>query len=403
MQNFKYRARDLNGKSISGFLAAESESVLAEKLLELNLVLIEAGQAQAEKKGVLLAARVRRRDLILFTNHLASSLEAGITLVTAMSDYAAETVNPRFREVIEDLVRQIVAGTSFSEALSRHPRVFSELYQAIVATGEATGTLEIVLADLVSFLEWQEELSAQIRQASIYPLFLGGMIVAVVTIMMAFTIPRFIPILKGFGVELPTPTRILITVAEFFQYNWLIMVISLFLLVLVQQLTYRSRAGELFWDRLRLRIPLFGKLHQKIVLSQFTHYFSILYRSGIGVLESFTILIRVVGNAAIRAALTRALAKVEKGTSIYDSLRQEELFPPLVLRMVQVGESTGSLDKSLEKASQYYEREVPATIKKIFAAFEPMLIIVMGAAVLFIAMAIFLPIYNLTSTIGGQR
>ncbi len=402
MPNFRYRARDAAGRSVDGLLTAEDERQLAAKLGEMNLVLVESRPFRTEKER-LVSGRVKRRDLILFTNHLATSLEAGIPLVTAMQDYASELDNPRLKQIVEDVVRQVLAGTTLTDALSKHPRVFTEMYVSVISTGEATGNLDRTLRDLVGFLEWQEELAGQIRQASIYPAFLIGMIVVVIVIMMVVTVPKFLPLLTSFNVELPAPTRILIGVSNFFQHYALHLALFFALLAVVYKFSNRSPDGRLFWDRVKLGVPLFGKLQLKIVLSKFAHYFSMLFSSGIGILEAFIILQRVVGNEVVRRALVRANESIEKGGSIYDALSREAFFPPLVLRMIQVGESTGTLDSSLEKASQYYDREVPATIKKIFAAFEPMLIMVMGGAVLFMALAIFLPIYRLTSTIGSQR
>jgi type II secretory pathway component PulF len=229
------------------------------------------------------------------------------------------------------------------------------------------------------------------------------MIIAVIILMMVFTFPKFIPVFKSFQVELPAPTVILISVSEFFQAYWWIFPAAVLLFIVIYQITYKKPKGRLFWDNTKLHLPLFGPLIHKIVLSKFSHYFSMLYSSGIGIIESFNILQRVVGNEVLRLAIVRCTEAVEKGGTIYDSLKQEKIFPPLVLRMIQVGESTGNLDKSLEKVSQYYDKEVPASIKKMFAVFEPMLIIVMGGVVLFIALSIFLPIYKLTSTIGAQR
>lgn len=403
MPSFKYKARDAGGKQVEGILEAESEKDLASKLAELDIVLVDAGPVKSFEMPSIHFGKVKRREIILFTNHLATSVEAGVPVVQAISDYAEETDQIRFKRIAEDVERQVMAGTSLSEAMSKHPEAFSEVYVAIVSTGEATGNLDVVLKDLVGFLEWQEDLVGQIRQASIYPSFLISMIIGVIIIMMTVTLPKFIPVLKGFNVELPAPTRILIGVSEFFQNYWLFMIVGIILFVIIYKLTYMKPKGKYFWDNVKLKLPLLGKLQHKIILSKFAHYFSMLYSSGIGVIESFTIIQRVVGNEVIRGAVARCREAVEQGGTIYDSLKKENTFPPLVLRMLQVGETTGKLDTSLQKVSQYYDKEVPASIKKMFAVFEPMLIIFMGGVVLFMALAIFLPIYKLTSTIGSQR
>ncbi len=403
MPNFKYLARDNKGKKVEGVLTVDNYDVLDEKLRELGLFLVDAKEVKNVEEMGFYLGKIKRREIILFTNHLAISINSGISIISAMQDYADETDNPKFKKVIEDILRQVNSGTSMSEALAKHPKVFSELYVSVVATGEATGNLDKVLTDLVGFLEWQEDLISQIKQASIYPAFLISMIIGVIVVMMTFTLPKFIPILEKFDVELPFPTKALIAVSRFFQKGWIIMIIFVVLFIIIYKITYKKPNGRFFWDRIKLKIPLFGKLHHKIVLSKFAHYFSILYSSGIGIIESFKIIERVVGNEVIKRAVARSAEEIEQGKSIYDSLVGEEVFPPLILRMIQVGETSGNLDLSLEKASQYYDKEVPAAIKKMFATFEPLLIIFMGVVVLFIALAIFLPIYKLTSAIGASK
>ncbi len=403
MANFRYKARDMEGKPVEGILVAESEQSLAEKLSEMDLILIDNKIIKNLEAASISFGKIKRRDIILFTNHLATSVEAGVPVISAISDYAAETENIRFAKMIRDIERQVMSGTSLSEAFSKHPKAFSPIYISVVSTGEATGNLDKVLNDLVRFIEWQEELLAQIRQASIYPMFLISMIIGVIVIMMTVTLPKFIPVLTGFGVELPAPTRILIKISEFFSEYLVWMFLGLVAFIIIYIVSNKYDNGKHFWDSLKLKTPLLGKLQKKIILSKFAHYFSMLYSSGIGVLESFSILQDIVGNEVLKRAIHRCSEDIEKGSSIYDALVKEKIFPPLILRMIQVGESTGKLDTSLHKVSQYYDKEVPQTINKIFAAFEPILIIAMGGIVLFIALSIFLPIYKLTSAMGANR
>jgi len=403
MASYKYKGRDNSGKLVEGLLDVDDEKALIEKLGQMNVTLVDFSSVRSSDPTTFYFGKVKRREVILFTNHLATSVEAGVPVIQAIGDYGAETTDLRFRKIIGDVERQVLSGTTLSDGMSKHPEAFSERYTAIISTGEATGNLDQVMRDLVHFLEWQEELTAQVKQASIYPGFLVSMIIGVIVIMMTFTFPKFIPVLKGFNVELPFPTKVLIGATEFFQNFWPFMLIFVIGFITSYKVTNRSQEGKYFWDRVKLNLPLTGKLLRKILLSRFSHYFSILYTSGIGIIESFQIIRRVVGNEVLRRAIGRCSESVEQGGSIYDSLKVETIFPPLVLRMIQVGESTGQLDRSLNKVSQYYDKEVPASVKKMFSIFEPLLILAMGAAVLFIAMAIFLPVYKLTSNIGMNR
>lgn len=404
MAAYTYRARNASGQLIEGTLGADDPGDLVVRLQEMGLLLIDSKPVKADaRKGSGTFGRIKRREVILFTVHLSTSVEAGIPVVQAIADYAAETENRQFKNILEDVERQVLAGTTLSAALEKHPKAFGELYSAVVSTGEASGNLDAVLRDLVGFLEWQEELAGQVKQAAIYPLFLGSMIIGVVVLMMAFTVPRFVSILESFNVELPAPTRFLISASSFFMSFWWLFLFFPVALAALHAGMRKRADGRFFWDRVALGLPLFGKLLQKIVLSRFAHYFSMLYGSGIGVLEIFTIIRRVVANEVVRRMIGRVSERVEGGSSIADALEKERLVPPLVLRMISVGEKTGSMDKSLKKVSQYYDREVPLTIRRMFAVFEPLMIIFMGGVVLFIALSIFLPIYRLTSTIGMQK
>ncbi len=403
MGSYSYRARDASGRMIQGILSAQDAGELLQRLQELDLLLIDYREGRAATKVSFQWGRIKRREVILFTVHLATAVEAGVSVVQAISDYAAETDDLRFRKILEDVERQILAGTTLSAAVDKHPQAFGELYSAVLSAGEATGNLDAVLRDLVTFMEWQEELAGQVRQAAIYPAFLGAMIIGVVVLMMVFTVPKFVDILRSFNVQLPLPTRLLIDMSGFFMEFWWIFVLLPSIVVVVYVLMRRSPDGRLFWDRLKLKLPLFGKLAHKIVLSRFAHYFSMLFSSGIGVLETFAIIERVVANELVRRMIVRVSERVQGGSSIYDALAREDMVPSLVLRMISVGEKTGSMDNSLRKVSQYYDREVPLTIRKMFSVFEPLLIIFMGGVVLFIALSIFLPIYRLTSTIGMQK
>ncbi|MCP5053034.1 MAG: type II secretion system F family protein, partial [bacterium] len=229
----------------------------------------------------------------------------GVPVIQAIADYGRETTDQPFKDKVQDVERQVLSGTTLSESLSKHPKAFAEMYVSIVATGETSGNLDLVLRDLVAFLEWQEELIGHIKKASIYPAFLIAMIIGVVTVMMTFTFPQFIPVLKGFNVELPAPTLFLIGVSEFFESYWWAMLLFVIAFIITYKITNKNPQGKYFWDNVKLKIPLTGKLLHKIMLSRFAHYFSILYSSGIGVIESFGIIRRVVNNEVLRRAIGR--------------------------------------------------------------------------------------------------
>jgi type IV pilus assembly protein PilC len=404
MPAYSYKARNYLGELVEGVVNARNPEELDQHMANLDLILIKAIQIKEEKKST--KKRIRRRDLILFSIHIATSLEAGVPIISALTDFAESTDNSVFKNILAGIVKQIESGQSFSQSLETYPRAFPEIYVSIIRAGEATGNLDKVLRELINFLEWQEELIAQVKQASIYPTFVFLMIGIVIFIMMTFTVPKFIPILKSFNVELPTPTKILISVANFFQHGWFIMLIIIGSIIAFYKITNKREKGKLFWDKGKLKLPIFGKLTLKLALSRFAHYTALLYSAGIGIPQTLIIVEKVVGNEVIAKEIKRTREEILTGSSMYESLKKSPYFPSLVLRMIQVGEETGSLDSTLKKVSDYYDKEVPQAIRKMFSVLEPTLIVFMGGIVLFIALSIFLPIYKLTSGIaaaGGLR
>lgn len=401
MPYFQYKARDGRGKEVKGIVIAENESALSLTLERMNLYLVTAREVKKERES-LRPVGIKRRELITFTIHLSTSLEAGIAIITAIRDFAESTENKKFKEVLIDIIKQLEAGAFLSDAMSKYPRVFSELYVNILRAGEATGNVDMVLKDLVKFLEWQEELATQVKQASIYPTFVISLIIGVITIMMTFTLPKFFPILKSFNVELPLPTKIIIAISTFFMKFWWTILASIIGFIIIYIVTNKTPDGRRFWDRVKLTLPIFGSLNLKIALSRFSHYLSILYKAGIGIVQALYIVEKIVGNTIIADEIKEVREGIVRGESLSEGLKKSEYFPPLVNRMIEVGEDTGKLDESLNKVSEYYDREVPAAIRRFFAILEPTMIVLLGGMVLFMALSIFLPMYKLTSSIGAM-
>ncbi|MEW6456913.1 MAG: type II secretion system F family protein [Acidobacteriota bacterium] len=402
MPYYQYKAKDYNGKVIRGVLLSDNEDSLSEALEKMSLFLIKAIEIKKKEKASGKRTKIRRRDVLIFTIHLATSLEAGVPLLTALDDFADATENGRLKKIMRDIVRQVSAGAFFSDAIAKYPRTFSELYVSVVKAGEATGNLDKVLKDLIRFLEWQEELTGQVRQASMYPTIVILMVIGLITLMMSFTIPKIIPVLKEFNVELPMPTKTVITLSNFFENYWYLPLITVIGFVVFYRITYRTEKGRFFWDNLKLRLPVLGNIFRKLALSRFSHYLSVLYRTGIGIIQALSILEKVVVNAVVAKEIRRLREEIMRGESLSSGIKKSKEFPSLVTRMIEVGEETGALDDTLNKVSDYYDREIPAAIRQMFGVLEPMMIIFLGGFVLFIALSIFLPLWSLTGQIGQQ-
>jgi len=399
MPAFKYKAVDQNGKHISGILYADNEKNLQENLRRTNLYLISAQETKPPKE-VRLWRKVKRKDLLTFSVHLQTIVSAGIPIIQGLGDLIDQTGNPTFKKVLEDVRSAIQAGSSLSEALEKHPKAFSDLYVSVIHAGETSGNLDSVLTDLIGFLEWQEEIISSIRQATIYPIIVLTAVTGLVILLMTFVFPRFTAIFEKANVPLPLPTRIVMAISHFLVNDWPYLIGGFILFLILFRMFIKTDAGRHTFDRLKLKIPIFGKLILKINLSRFSHYLGTLIRAGIDITQSLFIVEKVIENVILSDIIRITRARVQAGEFMSDSLREYPQFPPLVIRMISIGESSGNLEETLGKVSSYYDREVPATIKKVFAIFEPLVIVFLASIVLLMALSMFLPLYQMMGVIA---
>ena len=399
MPSFTYKAKNEYGRTIKGTLIASNEDQLAASLDQIGLYLISA------KKTTIAASylsweSIKRKDLITFTVHLSTTLSAGIPILQSLQDLIEQSEKPRFKNIIEDVSSNIQAGSSLSEALSKHPKVFSELYVSMVKAGETTGNVDKVLNDLVAFLEWQELLAMDVKQATIYPAFVLSAVISLVVLLMTFVFPRFTVIFERTNAPLPLPTRVVMGISHFTTSYWFIIVLLVMALIVSHRLAVKTPGGRYLFDKLKLKLPVFGNLLRKIALSRFSHHFGALLKAGVEIYHSLMVTEKVVGNTVIAKVISSARDYISAGESLSESLKKGNEFPSLVIRMIAIGESSGNLDKTLGKVSQYYDREVPITIKKVFAVFEPIVIASLAVVVLGMALSMFLPLYQMLNLVG---
>lgn len=399
MPSFTYKAKNEYGRTIKGTLIASNEDQLAASLDQIGLYLISA------KKTTIAASylsweSIKRKDLITFTVHLSTTLSAGIPILQSLQDLIEQSEKPRFKNIIEDVSSNIQAGNSLSEALSKHPKVFSELYVSMVKAGETTGNVDKVLNDLVAFLEWQELLAMDVKQATIYPAFVLSAVISLVVLLMTFVFPRFTVIFERTNAPLPLPTRVVMGISHFTTSYWFIIVLVVMALIVSHRLAVKTPGGRYLFDKLKLKLPVFGNLLRKIALSRFSHHFGALLKAGVEIYHSLMVTEKVVGNTVIAKVISSARDYISAGESLSESLKKGNEFPSLVIRMIAIGESSGNLDKTLGKVSQYYDREVPITIKKVFAVFEPIVIASLAVVVLGMALSMFLPLYQMLNLVG---
>lgn len=399
MPQFSYKARDELGKMVKGLQLAEGEDQLVTALKRKNLYLISASE---KKERIAYAGdqKIKRSDLIDFSSQLSTILSAGLPILQGLQELALQRQGTKFGKILARIQEDIEGGSLLHEALARYPRAFGETYIHMIKAGEASGNVDRILKELAASLEWQEELASTIKKISIYPLMVLIGISVLVIFVFAFAFPRIASVLTGMKVTLPLSTRLLIAVSKLFQSYWHFLGIGFGGGIVGLRLFAQSQMGRLMLDKLKLRLPLIGGLTRKIYLSRLTHHLSLLLQAGIGIYDALSAVEKVVGNLVFSDAVREVRDQVQAGSTLTEALGRADVFPPMVVRMIAVGESTGTLEASLAKVSQYYDQEVPATVKKVFAAAEPLLILFLAGVVMVVALSVYVPIYQAIGKIG---
>ena len=404
MPEFAYVAVGPDGRRMTGKAAAASEDALADELRLRGQYLVEAGPAAAPAGPAAsrFFDRVTRRDVIFFTSQLATVVGAGLNLVDGLRDIEAQTAKAPLAAIIADVRRAVERGMSLSSAMERHPAAFGDLYVNIVRAGEATGHVDRALEDLVRQLEWEESVAVRVREASTYPLIILGLITVLLTVLVGFTIPRFTRVYQNVNANLalPLPTRVVQTVATFVASNGLVILIALVVLYLLYRLRVQGPGGKEWRDRWLLRLPVAGDIARKLALSRFAHFFGSLHESGVEVAPSLVIIERVIGNAFIAGRFRAAVSRVLAGEPLSRALGAVGEFSPLVIQMVALGEKTGQMSKSLQQVRQYYDREVDQSVNRAVTLFGPIALVVLASIFVLIAVAFYLPMFNLARALN---
>ncbi|HHT9127093.1 MAG TPA: type II secretion system F family protein [Candidatus Brocadiia bacterium] len=402
MPIYRYKARDKYGKAITGAMEAPSYEKLGLQLYGLGYIPVFLEEARGETVALNLIEKyrwVKTEHLILFTRQLATMLNAGIPLSRALESLATQTEGTKLKRIITEVRRDIEAGSTFSDALSKHGRVFSALYVSMVKAGEASGTLDQILNRLVALTEHERDTRARLKSATRYPKIVVLGITAAFTILMTFVVPKFIGIFERAGLTLPLPTRILIFINHMVHTYWyvLIGVVGIGFLVFYQYI--RTKKGRRQWDTLKIKIPIIGPLFLKVAMSRFSSVLGTLYKSGLPILQALDIVSDVVGNAFIAELVKELRGRVREGEGLAQPMKEYSVFPPMVVQMVTVGEETGAMDEMLAKVSQYYDTEVDYAIKNLSTLVEPILLLFLGIMVAFLALSIFMPMWDLTQMV----
>jgi type IV pilus assembly protein PilC len=398
MALFAYRAVDADGRISTGNLDAANAIDLELRLKRLGLDLLTF---EGVKRSTAARSRnVSRAELITFCFHLSQLLKAGVNIIEALTDLRDTVDNPGFRQVIASLLEDIGGGLKLSEAMANHTYCFDSVFVALVRAGEQSGTLNEVLDELAENLKWQDEMAGQAKKAMVYPMIVLVVVVAVIMVLMTVLVPQLAVTFKQLVPKLPRETEILIALSNFFVRWWyLIIGIPAAAIAIAWFVGKTNEQVQRAIDELSLKVPVLGAIRQKIILARFSTYFAMLYRSGISVIECIQICEKIMGNRVMEEGLQRVGRSISEGQGISQAFVATKLFPPLVLRMLRVGESTGALDAALLNVSYFYNRQVRDSIARMQTLLGPATTIFLGLLIVGILYSIFLPIYDVIAKI----
>ncbi len=403
---FSYQARDASGRIVSGSHDALNEDNAVTSLMSRGLMVLSL-----QKKAAVTRVRkknwsVKETDLVLFTRQLSTMIEAGISLVqalTALYEQCDPKRQKNLRHVISDVIARVQGGETFNESISKHPRVFNRLFISMVKAGEAGGLLAEILDRLAGFLEASARLRKKVKSAMTYPVIVVCIAFAITTFLIVKVVPIFGEIFKDFGAKLPAPTQFLIDVSDFVRNEWYFLVAGIALCIFGFRFFMRSPRGKQLSDRWKLKLPIFGPLLSKIAMSRFSRTFAQLIRSGVPILEVLEIVGGSSGNYVVEQSIRGVSVDVEKGDNLSVAMSKKPIFPPMLLRMVAAGEATGKIDTMLEKMADFWDEEIEAMLDALTSLIEPLLIVFLGVIVGGIVIAMFLPIFKLNEVVSQNK
>ena len=399
MPLMQYKAMDERGRMATGRIEAANAADLELRLERMGLDLVNFAEAKARSTASS-GTKVKRRELISFCFQLEQLLSSGVPVVDGLVDLRDSVQDKRLQEVIAGMIESIEGGKNLSSAMEDFPQVFDGVFVNLVRAGEFSGQVGPVLVQITATLKWQDEQAAQVKKLLMYPSFVGLVIMLVLAFLMTYLVPQLVSFIKNMGQELPLHTQILISVSDVFVKFWWLIMLSPVIIVMGLLLLYNASPGfQYVFDDFKLRVWVIGPILKKIILARFANYFALMYASGITVLECVRISESLVGNKAVEEATRRAGRQIADGSSISAGFESTGLFPPLVLRMLRVGESTGALDTALLNISYFYNRDIDESMERLQAMIGPAMTIVLGGILGWVIFSVLGPIYDLISKI----
>jgi type IV pilus assembly protein PilC len=407
MSTFIYKAIDKAGTESTGSLDADNEKIALGKLRDMGYLPLELKERKAQKGGILdsllsglMKKRVKGKDVVTFTRQLSTLIDAGLPLLRSLTVLGEQTESPNLKAQIKDIAVTVQGGSTFSDALAKHPGTFSKLYVNMIKAGEAGGVLEVVLSRLASFREKEQMMRAKVRSAMVYPALVIMIGIGVVLFLTIVIIPTFVKMFEEVGMELPIPTLIMMGISKFLRSYWWVLLAVMLGLVVLYKFWVKRESGRYQVDKLKLKAPVLGDLTRKSAISRFARTLGTLITSGVPILQALLIVRDTAGNEVIARSMVTVHNSIREGASIAVPIEESRVFPPMVVHMIAVGEETGALDNMLMKVADTYDREVDTAVAVLTSILEPILILGMGVSVGFIVIAMYLPIFQMGAMVG---
>jgi len=403
MPVYKWEGKVRDGSVKKGTMEAANEAVVTAQLRAQKIMptTIKKSLGAVEIKIPGMKPKVTTKDLVVFTRQFATMIDAGLPLVQCLEILSSQNENATFKEVIGAVKEDVESGNTFADALAKHPKVFDRLYVNLVNAGEMGGILDTILNRLAAYIEKAMNLRKKVKGAMVYPATVVGVAVIVVAIILIFVIPVFQSMFGGMGKSLPAPTLVVIAMSDFLKKYFLFMLIAFFILVGIMKRIYRTEKGRMAFDKVFLKLPIFGDLIRKVAVAKFTRTLGTLISSGVPILEGLEVVAKTAGNAVVEQAVLRTRDSISEGRTIAEPLKETKVFPPMVVQMISVGEATGALDQMLNKIADFYDTEVDEAVSALTSAIEPLLMVFLGGTIGGIVIAMYLPVFTMAGAMSG--
>jgi len=397
MPIYKYKTT-VKGKVQKGEIEADSKQGALSKLKQKN-IRVAGVKKKFESDFLSNKKPITERDIVIFTRQFSTMVDAGLPLVQCLEILGKQSDNPSFGEIITKIKTDIESGSNLSDAMRKHPKVFNSLYANLVEAGEAGGILDTILGRLANYIEKALALKKKVKTAMVYPGAIITVAVTVVAFLMVFVIPTFATMFSGGGAELPGPTALVMDISNFFTNQWYFVIGGPILFFILFKKVYATERGKIEIDRFALKLPVFGMLIRKVSTAKFSRTLGTLISSGVPLIEGMDICARTAGNKIVEIAILNSIEAIKEGETIAAPLARENVFPAMVIQMIDVGESAGALDSMLSKIADFYDEEVDTAVDGLTALLEPMLMVFLGIVVGFIVVAMYLPIFKMGETV----